>query len=329
MSAAWSRALFLSLALLTGSISLAAASPAGAGVQVVDIMPAFWRFQDQAGHIASAERPALFRKLVVEPHSDIYSMDEFAKNLTDEGIEKYLDKVAPYLGKMRVLSGQISAQVPTAQASFMHAFPDFKPNITVAFMPSFRHFDGQTTHLKDGRLAMLFGVDAIVEFHGANADLPVLFSHELFHVYHAQVNPSLFPSNVGGPGEAENVPLYEAVWIEGLATYVSGALNPQAPIPHLLLNQKLYDEGMPKMPVIASRILAKFDTTDDADNAAFLRGGVKGDIPARSGYLAGYLMARDLGKKYSLAELAHLTGPALRAAIHDELTRIAAPPAKS
>lgn len=175
---------------------------------------------------------------------------------------------------------------------------------------------------------MLFGIDGIAEFHGVNADLTVLFSHELFHVYHAQVNLALFPPNVGGPREAENVPLYEAVWIEGLATSVSGALNPKAPVSDLLLNQKLYDAGMPAMPVIASRILAKFDSTSDPDNAEFLRGGVKGDIPARSGYLTGYLMAKDLSAKYSLAELAHLTGAALRAAIHDELTRMAAPPVK-
>ena len=328
MSLTWSRAWYLSLALLTGCATHTAASPAGAGLQVVDIMPAFWQFQAEAGQLESAARPALFRKLVVEPHTDIYSMDEFAKNLTDEGIEKYLDKVAHNLDTMRALSGQIGVQVPAAQASFMRAFPDFKPDLTVAFMPSFRHFDGQTTQLKDGRTAILFGVDGIAEFQGKDADLPVLFSHELFHVYHAQVNPDLFPPNVGGPREADNVPLYEAVWIEGLATYVSGSLNPKASVQDLLLNQKLYDEGMPQMPVIAGRILDKFDTTDDADNAAFLHGGVKGDIPARSGYLAGYLMAEDLGKKYSLAELAHLTGPALRAAIHDELARMAEPPGK-
>jgi hypothetical protein len=113
------------------------------------------------------------------------------------------------------------------------------------------------------------------------------------------------------------------MWIEGLATYVSGALNPGAPPEDLLLSKKLYDEGMPLAPVIANRILAKFDSTKDPDNAEFLQGGVKGDIPARSGYLAGYLMAKDLSGKYSLTGLAHLTGPALRTAIHDELTRLA------
>jgi hypothetical protein len=320
------RPLFLSLTLLlAGAACFAATPPAQAGLQIVNIMPAFWEFEGKSKDLASpADQAALFRKLVLQPHMDIYSMDEFAKNLTDEGIEKYLGKVAPYLDTMRTVSGQIGDQVPAAQASFMHAFPDFKPDISVAFMPSLRHFDGQTTQLKDGRTVILFGVDAIAEFHGENADLPVLFSHELFHVYHAQVNPDLFPPNVGGPREAENVPLYEAVWIEGLATYVSGALNPQAPVQDLLLNKKLYDEGMPALPVIASRILAKFDSTTDPDNAAFLQGGVKSDIPPRSGYLAGYLMAKDLSGKYSLAELAHLTGPALRTAIHDELTRMAA-----
>jgi len=318
----------LSLTLLAGTACLADASSAGAGIQSVNLMPAFWEFEGKSKDLASpADQAALFRRLVLKPHMDIYGMDEFSKDITDEGIAKYLGKVEPHLEAMRVVSGQVDGQVQAAQASFMRSFPDFKPAITVVYMPSFRHFDGQTTLLKDGRPAMLFGIDGIAEFHGENADLPVLFSHELFHVYHAQVNPALFPPNDTGPREDGDVPLYEEVWIEGLATYVSGALNPAAPPQDLLLSKTLYDDGMPLMPVIASRILAKFDSTRDEDHAEFTRGGVKGDIPARSGYLAGYLMAKDLSGKYSLAQLAHLTVPALRTAIHDELTRLAVPAA--
>jgi len=316
----------LSLALLlTSAACRAAVSPATAGIQSLNIMPAFWQFEDQAKGLKSpADQAALFRRLVLQPHMDIYGMDEFSKDITDAGIEQYLAKVASHLETMRVVSGQVDGQVQDAQVSFLHSFPDFKPAITVIYMPSLRHFDGQTTLLKDGRPAMLFGIDGIAEFDGEHADLPVLFSHELFHVYHAQVNPSLFPVQSAKALENGDVPLYEEVWIEGLATYVSGALNPQAPPHDLLLSKKLYDEGMPLVPVIAGRILAKFDSTSDKDQAEFLQGGVKSDIPARSGYLAGYLMAKDLNGRYSLEELAHLTGPALRAAINDELTRLAA-----
>ena len=323
-----SRSLLLLLALLltaAGCATAPAPARAAAGLQTLNLMPAFWEFESKAAALDPAGQVVLFRKLVVQPNMDIYGMDEFSKNITDDGITKYIGKVAPYLDAMRSVSGQVDGQVQTAQAGFMRAFPDFKPAITVVYMPSFGHFDGQTTELKSGRPAMLFGIDGIAQFHGEHADLPVLFSHELFHVYHAQVNPALFPPNDSGPREDGKVPLYEVVWIEGLATYVSGALNPQAPPEDLLLSKTLYDKGMPLMPVIAGRILAKFDSTDDKDQAAFVQGGVKGDIPDRSGYLAGYLMAKDLGARYSLAELAHLTGPALRTAIHDELTRLAAP----
>ena len=324
-----SRPLAVAFALLSSAACLAASAPAEvpAGLQTVNIMPAFWDFQDQTKDVkAPADQAALFRKLVLQPHMDIYGMDEFSKDITDAGIAKYLCKVSADLDAMRVVSGQVDGQVQTAQASFMRAFPDFKPDITVVYMPSFRHFDGQTTELKDGRRAMLFGVDGIAEFHGEDADLPVLFSHEMFHVYHAQVNPELFPPASGRPSEDGNIPLYGQVWLEGLATYVSGALNPKAPVQDLLLSKTLYAEGMAKLPVIASRILTKFDSTLDKDHAEFTQGGVKGDIPDRSGYLVGYLIAKDLSAKYSLVELAHLTGPTLRKAVHDELTRLAAQP---
>ena len=315
----------LALLLLASAASFAATPPAQSGIQSLNLMPAFWQFESESKDLKSpADQAALFRKLLLQPHMDIYGMDEFAKNITDEGIEKYLDKVAPQLDKMRSVSAQLDGQVQTAQASFLKAFPDFKSDITVVYMPSFRHFDGQTTELKDGRSAMLFGIDGIAEFHGEHADLPVLFSHEMFHVYHAQVNRTLFPPNSGGAMENGNIPLYGQVWLEGLATYVSGALNPQAPPGDLLLSNTLYEEGMKVVPTIASRILAKFDSTKDEDHAEFTNGGYKGDLPARSGYLMGYLMAKDLGARYSLQELARLTGPDLRKAVHDELVKYAA-----
>ena len=69
----------------------------------------------------------------------------------------------------------------------------------------------------NGTNALLFGVDLISRLHGSTANLSVLFDHELFHVYHRQVAPSLF---------RKGDEIWKRLWIEGLAEYVSWRMNP-------------------------------------------------------------------------------------------------------
>lgn len=284
-------------------------------VHVVDVMPAFWAFE-AAPPMRYAARDALFRELVLDPYQNIYDLDEFHRNVTDDGIENYLQKVQPYLPAMRKLSGQVKGEVAAAESRFLGAFPGFNSEVTVVYLPSFMHFDGQTTQLRDGRLALLFGVDGIVRFHGEDADLAVLFSHELFHAYHNQVNPQLFKQQA----------LYVRVWEEGLASYVSAQLNPGATEAVVMLDGKLAQADPGMVPDIARRFLLKFDSTSDDDSAQFLNAGYQGDLPARSGYLLGYRVCQELGKKYDLQALARLGGDDLRRQIRETVMKLGGVP---
>jgi hypothetical protein len=291
--------------------------PQPQGPKIVNVMPAFWEFEAAASKpMSDSTRDQLFRELVLDPHSDVYSLDEFRKNVTDDGIERYLDKVKPYLSGMRNLSDEIGNEIGPAESRFTEAFPDFDARVTVAFLPSLMHFDGQTTQLADGQLAVLFGLDGIVRFHGGDADMAVLFSHELFHAYHNQVAPGVFKQQE----------LYAELWQEGLASYVSSKLNPTAPENVVMLDPKLAEADPGRVQEIARRFIAKFDSTSEDDSKEFFQYGYKSDLPSRSGYLLGYRVCQMLGEKHSLRELAHMDGEPLKTLIHDAVLTLAGAP---
>lgn len=306
--------------ILTLSVYTAATAdePASPSTGVVDVMPAFWNVVDNSAD--SQQFIARFRKEVVERYA-IFSHEQFKKNLTDENLALYYESVQTDLPTMRALSGQVHTQAAAASKRFAEVFPGFNSDVSITYLPSFYRFDGQLTRI-DGEFALLFGVDGIARYHGANADLGVLLSHELFHVHHARTSPALF-------ADEEHNPVYAGVWIEGLATYVSERLNPQASTLQILLDDTaLHTRAPPKLRSIIEEILAQFDSASPDTYDRFLNYGDKGDIPGRTGYLAGYLAAKELGATRTLAELASLRGDALRDSLRAALRTIADDAAK-
>jgi len=312
------RAFVFSLTVIAAALALLHAARArAAGPRIVDVMPAFWAFES-APHTSLSAQDASFRELVLDPNPDIYGLPEFRRNVTEDGIENYLQKVQPYLPAMRQLSAQVKGEVSAAEQRFLTAFPDFDADVTVVYLPSFMHFDGQTARLRNGKLAVLFGIDGIVRFHGGDADLGVLFSHELFHAYHNQVNPGIFKQQA----------LYAQLWQEGLATYVSAQLNPGASERVVMLDARLADADPGLVPDIARSFLQKFDSTSDDDGKEFFNYGYAGPLPPRSGYLLGYRVCQELGKKYDLRALARLGGDELRTQIRAAIVKLGGiPPA--
>jgi uncharacterized protein YjaZ len=162
---------------------------------------------------------------------------------------------------------------------------------------------------------LLLGLDGIAKFHGADARLPVILSHELFHVYHFQVNPL--------PRDADEVQLYRLVWQEGLATYVSKVLNPDASLADILLDPRLAVEGPKYVPLFAQSLLTQLESKDDATAARYLSYRRGGQTPARLGYLIGYEIAKRAAANHPLAELARLRGRPLLDLMRSEVKSLA------
>jgi uncharacterized protein YjaZ len=143
----------------------------------------------------------------------------------------------------------------------------------------------------------------------------VLLDHETFHLYQHQKNPGLDPD--------DGSPVYVTLWLEGLATYVSSALNPKAPRLHVLLDDRALDAaGDDVVRKVAAELLARLDSHSDADYARYFTVGPASDIPARTGYLLGFLAAQGAAPGRSLPQMARLDRAAVRAVVVEQLQAI-------
>jgi hypothetical protein len=305
-------------ALVAGLIASGVGQNAAAALRaggVVDLMPGFWRVMDAAPHGSPAERARRIADDYLRPNGAVFDAAGLGK-ITPARIERWLGQVEPLLPAIRKLDGGIDAIWTANMRVFRKTFPAFDPRISPTyFMPSFFSFDA---HLEphDGVLPLFVGLDGIVHYHGAGANLAVLLSHELFHCEHAQRSPSVALQ------DPERI--YKILWAEGLATYVSERMNPKASRLDVLLDGKRLDaEGDAYVPAWAKALSDSLDSTAPADQARFFSAGYEGAWPPRGGYLVGLLIARRLGRTRSLAALAALPAPQVRTLMAAELARLA------
>src|SRR6202030_1804613 len=279
---------------------------------VYDLIP------DLYGYLRTApegreSRAKLFAEVIIRPHPEIYGRTQIFK--TDIGtLEQYLDGLDTYLPAIEQIHRRFEEQRASIQAKFLAAFPDFdSARARVYLMLSLFRFDGKIPH-ENPRL-LLLGLDGLAKFHGADAHISVIFSHELFHIYHFQVNPP--------PRDADQIELYRLIWQEGLATYVSHVLNPEASLADVLLDPRLAKEGPKYVPMFAHNLLTQLESTDDETAARYLSYQRGAQIPSRMGYLIGYQIARRMAATHQLAELAQLRGHALLAQVRQEVQALA------
>jgi hypothetical protein len=300
------------------SICLTALHPwlsakAAANLAVYDLIPDLYKFLRIAPE-EKESRAKLFLQLMIRPHPEIYGRPQIFK--TDIGtLEQYLDGLKAYLPAIEHLHRRFEEQRASIQAKFLDAFPDFDSSkARVYLMLSLFRFDGKIPH--DNPRMLLLGMDGLAKFHGADARLPVILSHELFHVYHFQVNPL--------PRDIDEVELYRLIWQEGLATYVSQMLNPDASLAAVLLDPRLAEEGPKFVPMVAHSLLPQLKAKDDATTVRYLSYKRGGQIPARMGYLIGYEIARRTAATHQITELARLRGRPLLNLVRRETENLAA-----
>ena len=285
---------------------------AAGDLMVYDLIPDLYNFLRIAPEKRET-RAELFAQLLLRPHPEIYGRPQIFK--TDLGtLEQYLDGLNAYLPAIEEIHSRFEKQRTSIETRFLNAFPDFDSSrAKVYLMLSLFRFDGKIPH--DNPCMLLLGLDGLAKFHGADVRLPVILSHELFHIYHFQVNPL--------PRDVDQVELYRLVWQEGLATYVSQVLNPEESLADVLLDPRLAEEGPKFVPMFAHSLLAHLESKDDATTAVYLsyrRGGL---VPARMGYLIGYEIARKIAATRPITELARLRGHALLDLVHQETQALA------
>jgi predicted Zn-dependent protease DUF2268 len=300
------------LSICAASICFCANAKSADNLIVYDLVPDLYSFLRSAPKERES-RAKLFVQTMIRPHPEIYDRPEVFK--TDIGtLEQYLDGLEAYLPAIEHIHLRFEEQRASIQTKFLKAFPDFiASRARVYLMLSLFRFDGKIPH--DNPRMLLLGLDGLAKFHGAEAPLPVILCHELFHVYHFQVNPL--------PADIDEIQLYRLIWQEGLATYVSQMLNPDASLADVLLDARLAEEGPKFVPMVARSLLPQLESTDDATTALYLsyrRGGL---IPARMGYLIGYEIAKKMAATRPVTELARLRGWSLQVLMRREMQSLA------
>jgi predicted metalloprotease with PDZ domain len=172
------------------------------------------------------------------------------------------------------------------------------------------------------RHALFLGVDWLAL--NENSNLDVLISHELFHAYQSEINPQAFAEYVSNIDKA---PLYKTLWTEGLATYVSRAFNPKAPLSEILMDKNLAARAPGCLNTAARELREKLDSTSTSDRKRFFayrspEADQTSAEPSRIGYFVGMKVAEELARNYSLLDLAHLHGAELEYEIGAALQRI-------
>src|SRR3984957_1485244 len=302
------RCLICYFLICLASIYSCLSARAAGKLYVYDLIPDLYNFLKIAPE-ERASRAKLFTQLIIRPHPEIYGRPQIFK--TDIGtLEQYLDELNTYLPAIEHLHRRFEEERPSIETKFLQAFPDFDySRAKVYLMLSLFRFDGKIPH--DNPRMLLLGLDGLAKFHGAKASLPVILSHELFHIYHFQVNPL--------PRDVDQIELYRLIWQEGLATYVSQVLNPGSSLGDVLLDPRLSEEGWQFVPMLGHYLLAQLESKDDNTVALYLSYRKGGQIPSRMGYLIGYEIAKRLAASHPLAELARVRGHALLNLVRQEM----------
>lgn len=199
-----------------------------------------------------------------------------------------------YMQKVR----QFGAELPKYIGTFKTAIPDFQPPQEIYLLHSLGEMDGGLRTI-DGKPALIFGADVMTMRHGKGNE-SAFFHHQLFRHYHL---PRL--EACAGAGN------WYALWTEGLATYASKVLNPQASDQELLLDD-LPARTQAVLPEALAQLESVLDSNDqDSYAGLFLLKGNGSTLPRRHGYYLGYLVAQEAGKTRDVRALANLAcGPA-------------------
>lgn len=292
--------------------------PDGATVEregFLDLMPDFWDVYDGTLDEDLPTRAQALSQRFFHQHEDQYQLA--GVRFKQDDVARWLPGFDGRAAATRAVHLRFVRDYGGNLGRFRSALPDFSDRASpVTLLPSLMHFDA---HLQPNgsSLPLFFGPDAIVYYHGADADLDVLFSHELFHCYQGQKNPAMCLDPAA--------PLYVSLWMEGTATYASERLNPGASPLHVLLDDAaLAQADASSLRAAAQAMLSKLDARDEATQSLFFEAGHHGDgWPPRVGYAVGLRIARALGTTMSLPQMAALPAQRVRETLAQALQRLA------
>lgn len=207
-----------------------------------------------------------------------------------EALKKVFDAYRPIHEKFAEKSATLEKDFEAHLKTFMQAFPDCSADFEIYITHSLSSMAGGTRTI-DGKHYNIFGLDVILTHLSENSTTP-FFHHELVHFHQHNI------------GFEETDDFWVNLWSEGLATYVSEALNPGCSAGDVLLCVHV-EECKANLPFLWSDLQKNLETKDKETYNKYFMLPASSDkrIPACTGYYLGYLIAKELGKTYSVQQL--------------------------
>jgi hypothetical protein len=284
--------------------------------KIVNLGPAFEKFWSLAENKRFTEQLEIWNRIVERPYQSFYDGMVWQRNDNPKWEERKMRRLKVFFPKYKSLHDKMKSQFDLFDEilknqidRFVQVFPDAHFDLPIYAAPT-TTFNGKGGEGGDSgdplsKTVLAFGIDMIVD---RNDNPDVLYAHELFHIYHtaaAGVNEKVF-LNEGK--------LTLPLWLEGLATYVSQQMNPQAPLTDVLM-----DKDLPLVTERQIRSLAKNFLVESGEKAfdpakpeiykkwfaidPQFNLGPK--LPQRCGYLLGLKVSERLAKKHKLQDMVH------------------------
>jgi hypothetical protein len=313
------------LIALCSSLAAAPEQPAGKPYHLHSAMPAYWRYVQHDTSPEGVYDSKLFRQEVIEPNKEVFTAVA-GRSLSDASLRSMARTLANKSEQLRRVDIEFADRLDKAWRRFVAKAPGLKAGALVFLLPAPRVAVGGAVRPLGERDAIAFGVEEIALSLQSKTGFDVLVHHEMTHLYHIQVNPEMRQMTAAvymPPYAPGNAKLYQVVWLEGLAVYWSKVLNPSAPDKEVLVSESLAANVAAKWPRAGAELRERLDSSKKEDIDAFMFGGrTGGRFPPRTGYYIGSLIAEQLAKKYSFAELCALTGAKLQTEMENALIEL-------
>ncbi len=268
---------------------------------VKNLASAFITFWDATQGQPTEARVAAFKRDIAPQFAEFYGIARDNGRITEQqqdakiarAIEQFGPQRTAFVDKVAAFELLLDRNV----RSFRQVFPDFHGDVPLYLLHSLGEMDGGTRTLS-GKNHLIFGVDGMVRYHKPGSDESAFFHHELFHVYHTTQ-------------KTDCEEMWCSLWREGLAVHVAKTLNPNASEDELLLAipAGLVTNTQTKRRESLADLKSVLDSTDHEVYAGLFSTQGKANasgLPTRRGYVLGYWVAQELGKRYNLRELAKM-----------------------
>lgn len=269
-----------------------------------DSCPNFLRWFDNASGLSDELKITSFMNEVYAVDPAYYDFKSKSLEKNDEDIHKRIlsifDEFSLIRDKFIIFYNNLMNNLDRGLSLLNDTFPDFVIDIPFHICHSLGECDGGTRKLA-GQECMILGLDVMAKVHTFDNEIPFI-QHELFHIYHLQLYK---PSNNSPYNEDA---LYNGLWLEGLATYISFILNPSASYAELLLDipKDLVVDTTKDLKSICQALLDNFYSIDPDQYKKFFLFS-SSPFPSRCGYYIGFLVVKAISSYTPFMTMIHFS----------------------